>query len=123
MSDLERYRAAGLYDPADPGAEERAELIRFLEEQGCTLDEMVAANETGRLFALAGDRIIRPDRHRFTLTEVADALNEDEASVRRAWRAYGLPLREPTAKAASPDDVEALRTHFAFVAFFGEEAG
>jgi class 3 adenylate cyclase len=123
MSDLERYRAAGLYDPADPGAEERAELIEFLEEQGCTLEEMIAANAAGRLFALAGDRIIRPDRHRFSLAEVAEAIGADEPAVRRAWRAYGLPLREPNAKVASPDDVTALQTHFGFVAFFGEEAG
>src|SRR3977135_490313 len=104
MSDLERYRAAGLYDPADPSADERAELLGFLEEQGCSLDEMIAANAPGRLFALAGDRITRPDRHRFTLAEVADAIGADEAGVRRAWRACGLPLREPNAKVASPHD-------------------
>lgn len=121
--DLAAYHAAGLYDPADPAADERAELLSFLEDEGCTLDEMVAANANGRLFALAGDRIIRPQRNQYTLVEVADMLGADELSVRRAWRAYGLTLRDPAEKVASPDDVEALRTHFAFVGFFGENAG
>jgi class 3 adenylate cyclase len=121
--DLSAYQQAGLYDPLDPNAAERAELLEFLEGIGCTLDEMVAANESGRLFALAGDRIIRPNRNQLTLAEVATGLGVDEAAVRRAWRAYGLTLREPTARVASPDDLEALRTHFAFVAFFGEDAG
>jgi class 3 adenylate cyclase len=121
--DLSAYEAAGLYDPAGENATERAELLDFLESLGCTLDEMVAAHANGRLFALAGDRIIRPDRNQLTLAEVADTLDVDEAAVRRAWRAYGLTLREPNAKVASPNDLDALRTHFAFVGVFGEDAG
>src|SRR3954451_6099374 len=121
--DLAAYQQAGLYDPADPAADERAELLTFLEEQGCTLEEMVAANASGRLFALGGDRIIRPDRNAYTFAEVADLLGVDEPAVRRAWRAYGLTLRDPAEKVASPDDVEALRTHFIFVGIFGDDAG
>ena len=121
--DLTAYEAAGLYDPDDPAAVERAELLAFLDEQGCTLDEMIAANANGRLFALAGDRVIRPQRNAHTLAEVADLLGVDEQAVRRAWRAYGLPLRDSAEKIASPDDVEALRTHFIFVGIFGDDAG
>ena len=121
--DLAAYQEAGLYDPAEPTADERAELLAFLEEQGCTIDEMVWAHANGRLFALAGDRIIRPDRNQHTLADVAVMLGVDEAAVRRAWRAYGLTLRDPAEKVASPDDVNALRTHFAVVSFFGEDAG
>jgi len=121
--DLAAYEAAGLYDPADPAAAERADLLEFLEGLGCSLEEMVEANVSGRLFALAGDRIIRPNRNQLTLADVGQQLGVDEDAVRRAWRAYGLILREPTAKVASPDDVQALRTHFAFVAAFGEDAG
>jgi class 3 adenylate cyclase len=121
--DLAAYEEAGLYDPADPAATERAELLAFLEEQGCSLEEMTAAHANGRLFALAGDRVIRPERNQFTLAEVAAAIGADEDAVRRAWRAYGLTLRDPGEKVASPDDVQALRTHFAFVGFFGDNAG
>ena len=56
---------AGLYDPAAVGAHERLELLAFLTEQGCSVEEMVAAHGKGRLFALAGDRLIRPDRDRY----------------------------------------------------------
>jgi class 3 adenylate cyclase len=120
--DLAAYEQAGLYDPAEPTAAERADLLAFLDEQGCTLEEMVAAHASGRLFALAGDRIIRPNRNHHTLAEVGQLLGVDEAAVRRAWRAYGLTLRDAAEKVASPDDVTALRTHFAFVQIFGEDA-
>ena len=120
--DLAPYQAAGLYDPADPQAADRAELLAFLTEIGCSIDEMTAAHGRGRLFALAGDRIIRPDRDRYTLAEVAAQLGTDEGVIRRSWRAFGLALREPNERVASPDDVDALRTHVALVAFFGEEA-
>src|SRR5947208_1265238 len=97
--------------------------VRHQPDHGIHQRRRVAANESGRLFALAGDRVIRPNRNRFTLAEAAEQLGVDEQVVRRAWRAYGLILREPSAKVASPDDVEALRTHLAFVGFFGEDAG
>src|SRR2546423_372646 len=54
--DPEALAAAGLYDPGSPGADERRELLEFLIEQGCSIEEMHAAHERGRLFALAGDR-------------------------------------------------------------------
>jgi class 3 adenylate cyclase len=120
--DIAPYQAAGLYDPADPDAAGRAELLAFLVEIGCTLDEMTAAHARGRLFALGGDRIIRPDRDRFTLAEVAAQVGADEDVVRRAWRAFGLALRDPDERVASPDDVDALRTHVGLVAFFSEDA-
>jgi class 3 adenylate cyclase len=120
--DLAPYQAAGLYDPADSDAAGRAELLTFLVEIGCSIDEMTAAHARGRLFALSGDRIIRPDRDRFTLAEVAAQVGTDEDVVRRAWRAFGLAVREPDERVASPDDVDALRTHVGLVAFFGEDA-
>jgi class 3 adenylate cyclase len=120
--DLAPYQAAGLYDPADEAAADRAELLAFLVEIGCTIEEMTAAHGRGRLFALAGDRIIRPERDRYTLAEVAAQVGADEDVVRRAWRAFGLALRDPGDRVASPDDVEAVRTHVGLVAFFGEDA-
>jgi hypothetical protein len=69
MIDWDALVAAGLYDPrSETGADRRA-LLEFLTEQGCTIDEMIDADARGRLFALAGDRLLRPDRDRFTLTE------------------------------------------------------
>ena len=118
--DLEAFTAAGLYDAADPAAAERLELLEFLAAQGCTIDEMVAANSRGRLFALAGDRVIRPDRDQFTLAEVAEQLGVSLADTRAAWRAFGLV--DNGEAVASPADVEMLRTLFDMAQALGFEA-
>lgn len=113
--------AAGLYDPESPGAVERRELLQFLTDQGCTLEEMVVAHERGRLFGLAGDRIIRPDRDQFTLDEVAGKLDADPDLVRRMWRAFGLVEADPESPVASPDDVEMIRVAVLMAPFLGVE--
>ena len=102
---------AGLYDPAAIEAAERLELLTFLTEQGCSLEEMVAAHGKGRLFALAGDRLIRPDRDRYDLHEVAEIVGHPVDRVRAIWRAFGLV--DVGEKVASPDDVEMLRSALA----------
>ena len=120
--DLEAFAAAGLYDPASSAAAERLELLSFLVAQGCTLDEMVAANERGRLFALAGDRIIRPKRDQFTLDQVAETIGAPAELVRAIWRAYGLVEADPDTPVASPDDIEMVATATAMVDALGLEA-
>jgi len=119
--DLAAYAAAGLYDAADPQATERAQLLEYLAGVGCTIEEMVAAQARGRLFALAGDRIVRPERDRFTLAEVAGKVGADEALVRRLWRACGLVEGAPGDRVASPDDVDAVATMVGNVGLLGEE--
>jgi class 3 adenylate cyclase len=105
--DVEAWSAAGLYDATAPDAAERLELLTFLDQQGCTVDEMVQAHSRGRLFALAGDRLVRPVRDQFTLAEVAEQLDASLDDVRAFWRAFGLvDVGDPV---ASPDDVEMLR--------------
>jgi class 3 adenylate cyclase len=113
---------AGLYDPEAPDAAERLELIEFLVEQGCTLDEMTAANARGRLFALAGDRVIRPGRDIFTLDEVAEQIGCPVVEVRAVWRAFGLVLAAAERPVASAADVDMLRTAIGMTAFLGREA-
>jgi adenylate cyclase len=120
--DLEALTAAGLYDADAPDAAERLELIEFLVEQGCSLDEMVAANGRGRLFALAGDRVIRPGRDVFTLAEVAGQVGSPLAEIRAMWRAFGLVLAEPDQPVASAADVDMVRTAIAMTAVLGREA-
>jgi class 3 adenylate cyclase len=117
---VESWAQAGLYDPAAPDAAERLELLTFLAEQGCSLEEMVAADARGRLFALAGDRLIRPDRDRYDLQEVADILGVPAEQVRALWRAFGLV--DVGDKVASPDDVEMLRTCLGLAVFLGIDA-
>ena len=111
---------AGLYDPAAVGAGERLELLNFLAGQGCSLEEMVAADGKGRLFALAGDRVIRPDRDRYDLIEVAELLDRPLPQVRAIWRAFGLV--DIGDKVASPDDVAMVGTAFGLLDAIGLDA-
>jgi class 3 adenylate cyclase len=113
---------AGLYDPASPTAEDRRALLEFLVAQGCTLDEMVTANERGRLFGLAGDRQVRPGRDELTLREVADLTGVDAGLVQRLWQAYGLPIVDVDTKVASRDDASTVPLFAAMAASIGEEA-
>jgi class 3 adenylate cyclase len=117
--DLDALTAAGLYDVNAADAAERLELLQYLTEQGCTVEEMAAAHQRGRLFALAGDRIVRPGRDQFTLAQVAEQIDADVDEVRALWRAFGLVEADRSQAVASPDDVEMLRTAVAMTALLG----
>ena len=122
MPDLEAYRVAGLYDPASPTAADRAQLLAYLEDEGCTLEEMKAADARGRLFALAGDRRILPDAETWTLSELAARLGCEVEQVEVVWRAYGLVVPEdPQTPVAGPADVAAVGAFFASAAAMGME--
>lgn len=108
--------AAGLLAPGDG---DRRALLAWLAEQGCSLQEMVDADRDGRLFALAGDRLVRPPGRRRSAAQAAVELGTDEAVVRRAWRALGLP--DPQQPALGDADLEALRTVLDVEALLGEQ--
>ncbi len=118
--DEEQWQTAGLYDPAAAGASDRLGLLRFLTEQGCDLDEMVAADRQGRLFALSGDRLVRPGRERFGTAAAAARLGVEPVVLARVWRTLGLP--DPDVIGLSAADVEALRMLVAFRALVGDDA-
>lgn len=120
--DLVALATAGLYDADAPDAIERRELLHFLVEQGCTVDEMVSANARGRLFALAGDRIVRPARDQHTLREVADQVGCSMQEVRALWRAFGLVVGDGDQPVASDADVDMIRTAVGMSGVLGVEA-
>lgn len=120
--DWEALTEAGLYDPASPTAEDRRALLEFLVAEGCTLDEMVAANARGRLFGLAGDRKVRPGRDTYTLREAAEIVGLDVELVQRLWQAFGLPIVDADTKVASPDDVATIPLFASMAGLLGEEA-
>lgn len=108
--DLGEYEAAGLYDPTASDADDRADLIEYLVSLGCTVEEMVAADARGRLFALGGDRIIVPDRDQFSLADVSAETRGDIEDVRAVWRALGFVEVGDDVAIASAEDVETIRT-------------
>src|SRR3954447_9867557 len=117
--DVEAWAAAGLYDADAGDADERRALLEFLTEQGCSVEEMRSAHERGRLFALAGDRIVRPERDQFTLGEIAEQIGAPVDDVRACWRALGLVDAGPDAAVASSADVEMVRLVFEMASLFG----
>ena len=119
--DLEALTAAGLYDPFSPEAAARLALLEFLDGEGCTVEEMQAAHARGRLFALAGDRRIRPVIGLLTLRDAATRLEADPDVLARAWRSFGLPDNGMDAPLLTEGDVEALGTFLDVRAFLGEE--
>jgi class 3 adenylate cyclase len=107
--DLGEYEAAGLYDPSSPEAESRAELLAYLVEIGCTLEEMVAADARGRLFALAGDRVIIPGRDQFSLGDISATTGTPLGDIRAIWRALGYVDAPDDEPVASLEELEAVR--------------
>lgn len=118
--DVDRWTESGLYDASADNAADRLALLEFLTEQGCDLEEMLEADARDRLFALAGDRIIRPSRPRFDSEAAAHELGTDSATVSAAWRAFGLPA--PTESILGTQDLEAIRTWLVVTDLVGDEA-
>jgi class 3 adenylate cyclase len=117
--DLGAYEAAGLYDPADPDAANRVALIEYLVEIGATLDEMVAAHARGRLFALAGDRLVIPSRDQYSLADIAAQTGAPMEEIKAIWRALGFVDPDDDELVASPQDVEAIRVVVEMAAVLG----
>jgi adenylate cyclase len=46
---IEELRARGLYDPADPGAADRLELLRYVLARGATVEQVAASRSLGDL--------------------------------------------------------------------------
>ncbi len=92
MSDqgIEAWTAAGLYDPDEARADDRLGLLRWLDEQGITLEEMVRADAEGRLFAVVGDKILRGTDPRLAGEECAAAAGMPGSRFLDLWRALGF---------------------------------
>ncbi len=118
--DIDAMLEAGLYDPASPDADERLRLLEFLAGEGCSVEEMVDADRRGRLFGLAGDRVLRPGPQRSSLADVAGELGVALPVVTRLWAALGLGCPDPDAPVASPDDVAILPVCLAAGRRYGE---
>ncbi len=116
----ERFVAAGLLEVTADRLDERRQLIGFLLEQGCTVEEMVVANERGRLFGLAGDRMLRPGGSQFSLEETAAHLHLELPVLKRIWEALGFRVPESGQPAVSTDERAVLTTIPLLVSLIGE---
>jgi adenylate cyclase len=112
---------AGLYDPDDPGADERRRLLGYLGSLGATIEQMEAANRSGRLAALAGELVTRPDHERLSLDDAAARLGTDAARIQRVLLAAGLSVDAADPLPLTATDLDAVRAFEAGVALVGEE--
>jgi class 3 adenylate cyclase len=100
--------------------QERRELIEYLDSLGFTTEEMAAAEQHGRLFALSGDGALRTGRPVHSLRTAAQAIGRPLADVEHAWAALGLTVADVDQITLSEADVEALRTWAELSAIVGD---
>ncbi len=113
---VEQFAAAGLYEPGAPNAAERLELLEWLAELGCTVEEMVAGQSEGQLTSVAADRALLPGSP-LSLDEVAAAAGLDRPTLERVLRASGfVPQRARLTDA----DVPLFRLFAAALTLFTE---
>ncbi|HWC69271.1 MAG TPA: adenylate cyclase regulatory domain-containing protein, partial [Acidimicrobiales bacterium] len=120
--DVERLVAAGLYDPGAPDASERLNLLRLLEARGGTIEQMVRANEAGRLSRLAAELLVVAGQDRYTAAEVAARAGVGVDRFIELWRAAGFADPEPDDVRFTEAEVELVRTFEAAAGLFGEAA-
>ena len=106
----EELEAAGLLDGlTDAERESRLRLLARLEADGCTVEELQAANEAGRLPLLAVERLLAR-RRRHSLGDATFAAGLTDAFAVRNHRSLGLPVPEHDEPVYDDDQVENLRT-------------
>lgn len=106
MTDLERWRRAGLYDPDDPNAAERLALLRYLSDRGASIDQMVDAHAQGSLPVVASDLVVRRDKL-VPASEVAAQSGIALDRVLRVFLAAGIPAEPDTEVPAKAIDLMA----------------
>ncbi len=121
MIDPGELKRRGLYDPEAPNADDRLALLRWLEEQGASLDEMVDAKARGRLTGMILDRAIHPGE-RFNRAELAARAGIQRERIEQINRAVSLTPVESEAHVYADDSVKTFRVFEAAAALFGERA-
>lgn len=105
--DIERLRAAHIYDPDADDAAEQLALLTELEARGLGPDDLLASHRLGTLVLAAFEHLIRPGRRR-TTDDVAVATGIASDELRRFWRAWGFPDPAPGEACWTDADVDAV---------------
>jgi adenylate cyclase len=120
MEPVDGWRAAGLYDPDDPDAAERLELLEYLTVRGATTAQMVEAHRMRTLPGVAGDLVTQGRTGTVTVAALAERCGLPTARVMRVLLAAGISAQEGT---EVPADLESLLGAFEQgAALMGEEA-
>jgi adenylate cyclase len=103
------FEAEGLLDGAED-REARLELLRTLEGEGFTLDELREAAAQNRLVLLMVDRVIAGDGDLHTPEELAEETGLAPDFLDEAARALGVPVRDPGERAITEEELELARS-------------
>jgi adenylate cyclase len=113
------WEAEGLLDGLEDDAARtgRAELLDYLHDEGCDIDELKQAVEEERLVLLPLERLLSGERT-YSQRDIADASGLGLERLTEFRQALGLAIPEPDAKVFSEQDAEASKHAVAL-----EEAG
>ena len=103
------FEAEGLLDGTDD-REARLELLRTLESEGFTLDELREAARHDRLALLPVERVLAGEGRLYTKEELAEQTGLDPEFLDEAARALGVPVREPGERAITEEELELSRS-------------
>jgi adenylate cyclase len=103
------FESEGLLAGADD-REARLELLRPLEGERFTLEELREAAAHDRLALLPVERVLTGDGRLYTREELAEETGLDPAFLDEAARALGVPIREPGERAISEEEMELSRS-------------
>lgn len=110
------FEAEGLLDDLDGDAREaRLTLLRELEGDGVSLEELRDAVAAGRLALLPVERTLAGDGRRYTAREIAAEVGIDVEQLRRFSAALGVPYTDPDEPRGTEADLEAARRMKAFL--------
>jgi adenylate cyclase len=116
------FEAEGLLDGASD-REDRLELLRTLESEGFTLDELREAAAEDRLPLLPVERVLAGEGKLYTQEELAEETGLDVEFLHEAARALGVPVREPGERTITEEELELSRSAKALLdAGIGREA-
>ena len=105
----DRLRSRGPARRAPSDREARLELLRTLEQEGFTLEELREAAAQDRLALLPVERVLAGEGKLYTREELAEETGLDPDFLDEAARALGVPVREPGERAITEEELELSR--------------
>jgi adenylate cyclase len=103
------FQAEGLLEGASD-RDARLELLRTLESEGFTLEELREAAAQDRLALLPVERVLAGEGKLYTREELAEQTGLDPSFLDEAGRTLGVPIREPDERSITQDELELSRS-------------
>jgi adenylate cyclase len=112
------FEAEGLLDGLtdERARQARLDLLRALEQDGVSLDELRRATAEGRLALVPVERVLAAEEPRYTRAEVAELTGLDVDFLAEARRAVGDAVTGPDERVLTEDDLELAQNAAALLA-------